>query len=142
MSALSLHNTGDVLATYNDDDIYLFRPPGAQVRRAGCQGVHELLLVVLLHALHARELRYWVTSTALDSSWRLQLFSPRSESEPRLQCDPAMLVPLSPLVLMPQGSGGGEGEPGSRGSDDEDGEGGEPEGSGRGERRVRRAKGA
>ena len=24
--------TGDVLATYNDDDVYLFRPPGTQVR--------------------------------------------------------------------------------------------------------------
>lgn len=35
-------------------------------------------LVVLLHALHARQPLYWVTSTALGSSWRSQLFPPPS----------------------------------------------------------------
>jgi hypothetical protein len=37
-------------------------------------------LVVLLHALHARQPLYWVTSTALGSSWRSQLFAPRPAS--------------------------------------------------------------
>jgi hypothetical protein len=50
-------------------------------------------LVVLLHALHARQPLCWVTSTALGSSWRSPLFSPPG---PALFPSPPRSLPPSP----------------------------------------------
>jgi hypothetical protein len=51
-------------------------PSGEASRGSGAAAQGQALPNVLLHALHARQSLYWVTSTALGSSWCSQLFSP------------------------------------------------------------------
>ncbi len=55
-------------------------------------------LVVLLHALHARQPLYWAASTALGSSRRSLLFSPLAQAAPASHA-PAM--PQAPLFPLP-----------------------------------------
>jgi hypothetical protein len=62
-------------------------------------------LVVLLHALHARQPLHWAAPTALVSSWRSELFSPGRPTGSRPRCTlgarPALASPPQPIPRSP-----------------------------------------